>query len=127
MAREKQPPRIDTSSERQPLTDNPFAKLAPRPVEDAASTPTEPVAAPEAGKPGFQVQRTRKGGFPVFLEKRPNGKNVTVIRNISGDLEGLLSQLKKLCGAGGTVREGAIEIQGDHRERVEAFLRPGRG
>jgi translation initiation factor 1 len=60
--------------------------------------------------------------LPVFLEKRPGGKSVTVIRNLSGDLDGLLRLLKRQIGAGGVVREGAIEIQGDHRARVEAFL-----
>jgi translation initiation factor 1 len=38
-------------------------------------------------------------------------------------LEARVSELKRLCGAGGTVREGAIEIQGDHRERIAARLR----
>jgi translation initiation factor 1 (eIF-1/SUI1) len=45
-----------------------------------------------------------------------------VIRNVDGDAEALLSVLKKRCGAGGVVREGAVEVQGDHRTKVEAFL-----
>lgn len=121
MTRQKRPERIDVSSERRPLTDNPFAALAPsRPT---AHEPEPAPAPPERDPVGFRVERTRKGGFPVSLEKRPNGKNVTVIRNISGEAEALLTRLKKLCGAGGTLREGVIEIQGDHRDRVEAFLR----
>ena len=31
--------------------------------------------------------------------------------------------MRKLCGAGGTVRESAVEIQGDHRERLAERLR----
>lgn len=125
--RDKRPDRIATSGGRQPLTANPFLALAAEGVmarpegEDQDAPGTSPVASPVDG-PCFMFQRTRKGGFPVFLEKRPNGKTVTVIRNLSGDLEGLLSVLKRQCGAGGAVRDGAIEIQGDHRRRVEAFL-----
>jgi translation initiation factor 1 len=35
----------------------------------------------------------------------------------------LASSLKRYCGSGGTVKAGAIEIQGDHRERLAARLR----
>ena len=42
---------------------------------------------------------------------------------LAGDaLEALATRLKKLCGAGGAVREGVIEIQGEHRERLVAEL-----
>jgi len=34
----------------------------------------------------------------------------------------LAQQLKKLCGSGGTVKDGTIEIQGDHRDKVQAKL-----
>ena len=48
-----------------------------------------------------------------------NGKVVTVIRGLPAkDLEGRATELKRLCGAGGAIKDGAIEIQGDHRERV---------
>jgi translation initiation factor 1 len=53
------------------------------------------------------------------------GKGVSVITGLplSGDeLEALATRLKKLCGAGGAVREGVIEIQGEHRERLVAEL-----
>ena len=38
------------------------------------------------------------------------------------ELEALATRLKKTCGAGGAVKEGTIEIQGDHRERLVAEL-----
>jgi translation initiation factor 1 len=38
------------------------------------------------------------------------------------DLQELGSQLRKACGSGGTVKDGAVEIQGDHRDRVAEVL-----
>jgi translation initiation factor 1 len=53
------------------------------------------------------------------------GKGVSVISGLPlapADLEALASRLKRLCGAGGGVRDGVIEIQGDHRDRLVAEL-----
>jgi translation initiation factor 1 len=53
------------------------------------------------------------------------GKGVSVITGLPlGDeaLGALATQLKKSCGAGGAVKEGRIEIQGDHRDRLVAEL-----
>jgi len=50
--------------------------------------------------------------------KGRKGKGVTLITGVMLNQEGLRKlarQLKKLCGSGGTVKEGIIEIQGDHR------------
>ena len=50
--------------------------------------------------------------------KRRKGKGVTVITGIllnHNQLLKLAQQLKQKCGAGGTVKNGVIEIQGDHR------------
>lgn len=57
------------------------------------------------------------------MERRAAGKSVTIVRNLSGDTEGLLALLKKHCAAGGKAFADSIEIQGDHRAKVEAFLR----
>jgi translation initiation factor 1 len=61
----------------------------------------------------------------VLVEKRKRGKIVTVIRGLVDDryLEELLTALKSACGAGGTVKVGEIEIQGDHLARVQQWLR----
>ena len=51
--------------------------------------------------------------------KGRKGKGVTVVTGVplSGDaLDALATRLKKRCGSGGTVRDGTIEIQGDHRD-----------
>jgi translation initiation factor 1 len=57
--------------------------------------------------------------------KARGGKTVTLIAGLSGSpaaLAVLASDLKRLCGTGGTLRGDVIEIQGDHRERLRAEL-----
>ena len=57
--------------------------------------------------------------------KQRGGKTVTVITGIPAngtDLAALAQQLKKLCGSGGTVKDGNIEIQGDHCDKVQTKL-----
>ena len=118
----------DKSGDGQTLLDNPFGALAEMKGElpnAPAAPPEKPVAEivrPKADAP-FHIRRTRKGGMPLSLEKRQGGKVATLIGNVQGDADALLAMLKKRCGAGGVVREGAVEIQGDHRNRIEAMLR----
>jgi len=53
--------------------------------------------------------------------KGRKGKAVTLITGVSLDPDGLrklAKQLKQGCGSGGTVRDGVIEIQGDHRDML---------
>jgi translation initiation factor 1 len=53
------------------------------------------------------------------------GKAVTVITGLplaAGELELLARELKRHCGSGGTVKDGVIEIQGEHRDAVVAQL-----
>jgi len=53
------------------------------------------------------------------------GKGVTVVSGLTLDevqLEELATRLKRLCGAGGAVKNGRIEIQGEHRDRLVAEL-----
>lgn len=60
----------------------------------------------------------------VRLERQTKGrkgKGVTLIKGVplaSAELAALGKKLKKLCGSGGTVKDGVIEIQGDHRDRL---------
>ncbi len=55
--------------------------------------------------------------------KQRGGKTVTVITGLpASDLTQQAQQLKKLCGSGGTVKDGTIEIQGDHCDKVQAKL-----
>jgi translation initiation factor 1 len=53
------------------------------------------------------------------------GKGVTTVTGLPlplAEIERLATQLKKRCGSGGTVRDGVIEIQGDHRDVIVAEL-----
>lgn len=53
--------------------------------------------------------------------KQRGGKTVTVISGIHGEektITALAQQLKKLCGSGGTIKDGNIEIQGDHCDKI---------
>lgn len=57
--------------------------------------------------------------------KGRGGKCVNVISGLAlgpAELETLCTQLKKRCGTGGTVKEGVIEIQGEHRDALVAEL-----
>jgi translation initiation factor 1 len=61
----------------------------------------------------------------LSTEKRQKGKRVTVIRGlepVGNDLESLLTKLKDACGAGGAIKEGSLEIQGDQVQRVREVL-----
>ena len=67
-----------------------------------------------------------KQSVKVAVEKRKQGRMATVIRGLaqqSGPMQDLLKTLKTKCGAGGTIVEGNIEIQGDHVERLKSFLK----
>lgn len=57
--------------------------------------------------------------------KGRGGKAVTVVRGLAADpraLEKMARQLKAACGSGGTVKEGAVEIQGGHCDKLRALL-----
>ena len=57
--------------------------------------------------------------------KGRGGKVVTLVKGLALDdvaLQALCKQLKATCGSGGTVKDGVIEVQGDHCERVAQSL-----
>lgn len=58
--------------------------------------------------------------------KHRGGKTVTVVLGFVGkeeDLEALGKKLKNHCGTGGSAKDGEIIVQGDHREKLKAFLK----
>jgi translation initiation factor 1 len=73
-------------------------------------------AAKPVGNGQVRVSRETKGRA---------GKGVTLVRGLPLDaaaLAALGKQLRAACGSGGTVKDGVIEIQGDHCERVMSHL-----
>jgi translation initiation factor 1 len=84
-----------------------------RPVRECVC----PKGVPGAAKPAaVRVGRETQGRA---------GKGVTTVVGLPlslKDIEVLAAKLKKRCGSGGTVREGIIEIQGDHRDVIVAEL-----
>ena len=71
---------------------------------------------PTAGDGIVRVRRETSGR---------GGKAVTVVRGLPLDAAALAAtgkQLRSACGAGGTVKDGALEIQGDHADRVIDWL-----
>ena len=53
--------------------------------------------------------------------KGRKGKGVTVVTGVplgQNGLQTLAKQLKQKCGSGGTVKDGVIEVQGDHRDQL---------
>lgn len=77
--------------------------------------------------PPIEVPRTPPGKQTarIAVEKRKHGRMMTVVRGLAAedtDLPALLKALKNSCGAGGTVTDEGLEIQGTHAERVRAQL-----
>ncbi len=63
-----------------------------------------------------RIQRETKGR---------KGKGVTLVTGVplaETELKELAKQLKQRCGTGGTVKDGVIEIQGDHRDLLLSLL-----
>jgi translation initiation factor 1 len=61
----------------------------------------------------------------IYTDSRRYGKMVTVIDGIDAndiDLDDLAKKLKNKCAAGGTAKEGKIELQGEHKKKVKEFL-----
>ena len=72
-----------------------------------------------------RATRTGRAGIRIRLDRRASDRVVTVVTGLPGPdaaVAALARELKAACGTGGTVKEGAIELQGDHRERVLALL-----
>ncbi|HMO47737.1 MAG TPA: translation initiation factor Sui1 [Rubrivivax sp.] len=81
-----------------------------------AASASASASAPAAGGGIVRVSRETKGR---------GGKAVTLVRGLplpAGELAALGKQLRAACGAGGTVKDGVLEVQGDHVERLMSLL-----
>lgn len=87
-----------------------------KPVAQCVCKARGAAAAATAGDGIVRVQRESKGR---------GGKTVTVVRGLGLEpaaLEVLGKKLRTACGTGGTAKDGTLELQGDHCERVVALL-----
>src|SRR6476620_11237481 len=100
---------------------NPFADLP----GELAPTP-EPEDQPKSQETGIPRRKSR-GRVDIIRQKAGRGgKTVTVVKGFVGiglpEKESLARAMQKACGAGGTVKDGQIEIQGDKRQEVARIL-----
>jgi len=78
---------------------------------------------------GARPQALTRGDGVVRVSRETKGrggKAVTLVRGLALDaaaLAALGKRLRSACGAGGTVKDGVLEVQGDHAERVVDWLR----
>ena len=87
-----------------------------QPVASCRCKAASAALAAQAGDGTVRVSREKQGR---------GGKLVTVVRGMPGDATALAQwgkTLRTACGAGGTVKDGALEVQGDHAERIVALL-----
>lgn len=95
-----------------------------RPVTcELCEQPLDPCACPRNA--AGAIVRPKDQPARVGREKRRKGETVTVVSGldpVASDLGSLLAKLKSACAAGGTINDGRIEVQGDHREKILAIL-----
>jgi translation initiation factor 1 len=107
-----------------PLAQNPFGGLSGAGLPSAApsclASPATKSCPPPPAKNRGRVDITRQTAGR-------GGKTVTVASGFVGigqpEKEQLAKKMQKACGAGGTVKDGCIEIQGDKREQMARILR----
>jgi len=95
------------------------------------SSETGMVKQPTSGKPDkdrTQAPPPHPADGTVRLQRQTKGRGGGTVVVITGiplagvELKNLAGELKKRCGCGGTVKDGVIEIQGDHRDTLFAAL-----
>ena len=92
-------------------------RMCPQCRQPLAQCNCRKAAARPAGDGIVRVSRQTKGRA---------GKGVTLVKGLDLDDAALIAlgkQLKTACGSGGTVKDGVIEVQGDHVERVMELLK----
>jgi translation initiation factor 1 len=87
----------------------------------------EVVARRDTARKQPQARKQPEGrGARLRLERRASDRLATLVSGLPGSEQqkaALLKQLKAACGAGGTLKDGVLELQGDQRDKVEAVLR----
>ena len=106
-----------------PLTHNPFGGL------DSLNLPEGPNAEPPKPVESKRSKPNKNRGRVDIIRQTAHrgGKTVTVVTHFVGiglpEKEALAKKMQKVCGTGGTVKGGNIEIQGERREQVAEILK----
>lgn len=113
-------------SKKKDLSNNPFANFFSS-NPDSPFTPSENLEADEPIEevPGEEVPRNHHNLRILLDRKKRRGKAVTLVVGWEGSedrLKELGKKLKSMCGVGGSVKDNEILLQGDHREKVLAYL-----
>ena len=67
--------------------------------------------------------RVPDDGIVRVMRERRRASVVTIVSGLpEAELSDVAKTLKRLCGSGGTAKNGLVEIQGDHREKIVAHL-----
>ncbi|HET6896110.1 MAG TPA: hypothetical protein VFH72_12075 [Candidatus Baltobacteraceae bacterium] len=67
--------------------------------------------------------RVPDDGIVRVMRERRRASVVTIVTGLpERELSDVAKTLKRLCGSGGTAKNGVVEIQGDHREKIVAHL-----
>jgi translation initiation factor 1 len=111
------------------LGQNPFAALSGVGLPSVpAPSVTSQAKASTAGAPPRSTSTVKNRGR-VDIRRETGGrggKTVTIVDGFVGiglpEKEQLAKKMRAACGCGGTVKDGAIEIQGDQREKIAAIL-----
>ena len=82
----------------------------------------EPKVKPKSKPHGVAARVPEDGVIRVAREKRRGGTMSIVTGLDERELGDVAKALKKLCGTGGTAKNGVVEIQGDHREKIVTYF-----
>lgn len=110
----------------QNLGQSPFAALSGAGLPPGTGTP-RPTATNPAGANPVRSPGKNRGRVDIRRETGGRGgKTVTVVSGFVGigmpEKEQLMRKMRSACGCGGTVKDGAIEIQGDQRDTIARIL-----
>ena len=112
-----------------PTSGEPIVSTSPFAALKNLELPSAPEARPDVvSRDATSIAPKKNRGRVDILRQtaQRGGKTVTVVTGFTGiglaEKETLAKEMQKACGAGGTVKEGRIEIQGDQREAVARIL-----
>lgn len=114
--------RIPTDGNGDSFSQNPFASLSSDGLPQG-----QPETSAPAMKPAASAPVKNRGRVEVRRETAGRGgKTVTTVSGFMGiglpEKESLAKAMQRACSTGGTVKDGRIEIQGDHREKIATIL-----